>query len=1099
MNINKKLTTALVFVLAAGAGLSAQETGAINGVVSDAAGAPLPDVRVAISSPTLLGTRVLTTNARGEYRAPLLPVGYYTVSISKQGWVASRATNVRVNLGVAASQNFTMKPVTDVSATIDVVAESAGVAKTNTTTGVNFSAAQLESLPVVNRWFTGAADFAPGVTYSGGTFSMRGGPTQQTQYRINGIDIKDDYQGSMTHRGTLEDNIEDIQVVLSELHPRFGRALGGSINVITKSGSNSFSGSIRAMVSRPTWKGVDREDSYYGWEEGDDEVFNDTMSREYHITLNGPVVKDRLWFALATRLKPASANDYRVGRPWSSTGPAMFAVDGKNSLYDNGAYIVPDMGDPVNTILYNGPLGYSFSRLDAGKSYHQTSKTSFYEAKLTGLLSQNHTLELAYTREQEELGPRNPYGDDSSTMPRLATLGTQSEVTEFYGVNYRGIIGSNIFVEARYNKMATVVNWPKTDIPGNEAVLVNMGYTIAVAEYTQQARPFGNGINPLPETRGSSSGNFNVKWIADIAQGSHDFDFGFDFYESLHEMPAATGIGKYQVFVGGLYKKNNGGDNPYSDYLFPVANFVDFSFNGQSSAGTWGPAPAFRKFYGEDGPNKNPSYAFYANDNFTLNKHWNGMFGVRFQNSRVKNTDGSELANTNFISPRFQLKYDVNGDGAHVFGLTAARFGTDFQVAFSTNFVTKSDSKLVNYGWNANDYNLYDMNDSVGDTYGGKYGVRFVNYDALTNLSNYNTKVALSLSDVSATYRFLDDLSTPYMDEYTLSYRRQFSKGSSLSFTYANRVWKNQWIWVTEYADPFVVLIKDPSNSGLADSYRTRTDIGNSDFLKRDYQSLEVEFTARLNKFWTMGGSWTVSRLTGNDEGGDQNNYSFMDTSATAAYLNRSLLADRGITIDDVSPYGPLNNNQPQRGRLYAMVQMPVGKGNVSFSWSLRYDSAKSGNFTYSRSFAINGKGNVQDIPFPDGQENSLGPLNVPNRPTAWTYYYNQKRGQFWQGNDTYRCDFKTSFNIPLGLPGWGSRVQMIGDIMVNNLFNTSLTESIRHAFEPAAVGNNQGFRILNTYDYLPGVTNLYGQTHPGVANYWTSPRSIDFSLGLKF
>jgi hypothetical protein len=1027
---------------------------------------------------------VVTTNARGEYRAPLLPVGSYTISVSKQGYVGSRATNIRVSLGAAASQNFTLAPVSDVSTTVDIVAESAKVDKTNTNSGVNFSAAQLETLPVANRWFTGAADFAPGVTSSGGTFSMRGGPTQQTQYRINGIDIKDDYQGSMTHSGTLEDNIEDIQVVLSELHPRFGRALGGSINVITKSGSNTFSGSIRAMIERSTWSGVNRSDSYYGWELGDDEVFDDTISKEYHITLNGPIIKDRLWFALATRMEPGSAANFRMGIPWPTTDLPMLAVNGNNE--DPFDY-EPDLDDTVNTVLINGPAGYAFSRLDGGKSYTRKFTSSFYEAKLTGLFFQNHTLELAYTREEESLGPRNPYGEGSATMPRLATLGTQSEVTQFYGINYRGIIGSNIFVEARYNEMAADVNWPKTDIPGNEAVIVNMQrYPDGVAEWVNQSRPFGNGINPMPETRGSSSGNLNVKWVTDIGKGSHDFDFGFDFYESLHQNPAATGLGYYQVFVGGIYKKVNGGDDPYKDYLFPVANHVRNGWYGQSTAGTWGPAPAFRKFLGFNGPNKNPSYALYANDKFTINKHWNGMFGVRFQNSRVKDTTGVELANTNFISPRFQLKYDVNGDGGHVFGLTGARFGTDFQVAFSTNFVTKGDSKYVTYAWTANPYNLYDESDPTG-----QYGVRFVDYDTLTDPKNY-TRV-LNYLDTSVVYRFLNDLTTPYMDEYTLSYRRQLTSGSNFSVTYANRVWKKQWIWKTEYTNDYVVGVQDPTGSGLPNQYRIRTDIGNSDFLERDYQSLEVEFTARLNKFWTLGGNWTISRLTGNDEGGDQNNYSFMDTSSTAAYLNRSLLAERGITVDDVSPYGPLTNNQPQRGRLYAMLQMPLGKGYVSFSWSLRYDSAHSGNFTYGRPFNINGKPVLADIPFPDGQASV-----VPNRPTAWTYYYNQKRGQFWQGNDTYRCDFKTSFNIPLGLPGWGSRVQMIGDIMVFNLFNTPLPSGIRHAFISTSVGNNQAFRIDAAHADLPGV-NVYGQTHPYLGSYTTSPRSINFSLGLKF
>jgi hypothetical protein len=258
-----------------------------------------------------------------------------------------------------------------------------------------------------------------------------------------------------------------------------------------------------------------------------------------------------------------------------------------------------------------------------------------------------------------------------------------------------------------------------------------------------------------------------------------------------------------------------------------------------------------------------------------------------------------------------------------------------------------------------------------------------------------------------------------------------------------------------------------------------------------------MEFTGRVNNYWTFGGSWTVSYLTGNDEGGDQNNYSFMDTSATDAHLHWSLRQSRGITRDDVSPYGALNNNAPQHGRLYALLQLPIGKGSVNFSWSLRYDSAKSGSFGYYRPYTAFGGQNVANIPYPDGQVGPTGPLNVAGRPTTWYNFYDSMRGQYKQGNDYYNCDFKTSFAVPMTIPGMGDRVQLIGELMVFNLFNHTQNTGLRFATINDTTNGMYAFAIDTEDGYQ--YDNGFGKTDPYFGSYWRYMRNFSFSVGLKF
>ena len=78
-------------------------------------------------------------------------------------------------------------------------------------------------------------------------------------YTIDGIDVKNDtgFQGDSAFGSTmfdaLPDSIEDMQVVQSQLNARYGRTNGGAINVVTKSGSNVFEGTIRSSIDRPSW------------------------------------------------------------------------------------------------------------------------------------------------------------------------------------------------------------------------------------------------------------------------------------------------------------------------------------------------------------------------------------------------------------------------------------------------------------------------------------------------------------------------------------------------------------------------------------------------------------------------------------------------------------------------------------------------------------------------------------------------------------------------------------------------------------------------------------------------------------------------------
>ncbi|MFZ1614180.1 MAG: carboxypeptidase-like regulatory domain-containing protein, partial [Holophaga sp.] len=111
MNMRNALPlSAIAMMLAGGITLTAQTTtGALRGQVTDDAGKPIAEARISLESPALFQTRVFTTDANGEYRALLLPVGNYTIKVSAPGKLGKTATNVRVGVGSNLSFPFTLK------------------------------------------------------------------------------------------------------------------------------------------------------------------------------------------------------------------------------------------------------------------------------------------------------------------------------------------------------------------------------------------------------------------------------------------------------------------------------------------------------------------------------------------------------------------------------------------------------------------------------------------------------------------------------------------------------------------------------------------------------------------------------------------------------------------------------------------------------------------------------------------------------------------------------------------------------------------------------------------------------------------------------
>ncbi len=1081
--------TSIVLGLAAGPVLLAQTTsGSLAGNVKSRTGGPIAGARVIITSKALFQPKTLTTDERGEWRALLLPPGEYDITAVKDGFVSSAAKQVRVGIGGSIRQDLSLTAIAEQSATVSVIAVAAsGVDKADTKAATNFSAEELGIIATSggDRGFNGALSVAPGVvseTPNGNVASIRGGMLSSTNYTVNGADIKDQVLGEVKGDWYVDDNIEDVQVVLSPLNARFGRAAGGSVNVVTKTGGNDFSGSIRANFSRQTWNA---ENSLFPVEETDD------LQRSWNMVLSGPILKDRLWFNVATIMKPESANGASFN--WGGIGwrdpRAVYAT--RIAALD--AVTATDLTTGVPLAGSRVPNGYVFGFPQAGATFSQVSKQTYIEAKITGAISQNHVVEYAFMRSSSTKTNADP-NDDLWHSVRVQTLGELETNRKVDTLTYRGALTNELFVEARYSGNETKLTKPQGDrkyAGGRAAVFQHgLGITDGVA-YTHAAQaaaganaygyqPFGPWVSPTPTRLRSASYNVDLKWIKAMGIGSHEFDFGLDGYSTKYDnnsnfQTSDLGSDNRQYVIGGYYQRAS---DP-TDLIFPVIAYAPNTNRVPEGAfGKWsmGLAPTMIQYTGPAGGTIDTEIqALYANDQWTINSHWSVMLGVRFETQKLTDSTGVQLAKTNAFSPRFQARYDVNGDSRNLFTFTAGEFQGDIPQGFAAAFATQPQSKGVYRGFNQIDGALLPTPGDPADN--GNFGVRFVDWATVYNPANYG--VLISAFDRSLTNIVDSKLKPPTMTEVTLGYSRSFESGSSVSITYVNRTWKDLMAIGQNYQPSEIVTITPDASYGI------KSHFFNSSDLKRRYNSLETAFNIRTKGIWSVNGSWTYSRLTGNDEGGDDptGNSSILQTNPTPLFYNNVFLKSVGVSSGVYAPDGRLLNDLTNRIRLGVTATIPLARGGVvTLSWMGHYADGKpfgsrDGNMP---TYALSGWG-MTDLTA--GSANTVVGAGAGGQTVAG---YLGGRRPFEQ-NGLGSVDFRVAFRIPVRL--W--RLQVFGDVTISNFFNHQ------------DVGYNQAFTTVFSSDPAAAPTLSSGNFGQPGANgdprLQMAPRTVAASLGLRF
>ncbi len=226
-------------------------TGVIEGIVYDQNGAVIPEATVLVKHKETGLERTSVTDEDGRYRAVLLPLGTYTVEVSKAGFGRLIRENIEVTVGRTINLALTLQPAT-ASETVTVTAEAPVVETTRAETATLVNERSVENLPTNGRDFVGFIKLAPTVSIvqgpDGAEITINGQKGIQNNISIDGADANNPFfgeqRGGQRPQFTISlESVKEFQVVTDGGSAEFGRSSGGFINVVTKSGTNEFHGS----------------------------------------------------------------------------------------------------------------------------------------------------------------------------------------------------------------------------------------------------------------------------------------------------------------------------------------------------------------------------------------------------------------------------------------------------------------------------------------------------------------------------------------------------------------------------------------------------------------------------------------------------------------------------------------------------------------------------------------------------------------------------------------------------------------------------------------------------------------------------------------
>src|SRR5436309_6392850 len=243
-------TLLVVFALSVVPAFSQVTTGELTGRVVDSQGAAVPGATITAVHKATGFSRAVMTDSVGVFTIAQLPPGVYDVTVEKQGFSKALVQDFELNVGTRPTVNVELKPGA-ITQEVTVTGAVPLIETTASEIGGVVTPSEVQNLPLLNRTFANLSAVMPEARPAGsfdptkarvGNIAMNGGDGRQLDVNVDGGDDKDNVVGGLLQNFAYE-SIQEFEVLQHRWSAESGRAVGGVINVVTKSGTNDVHGS----------------------------------------------------------------------------------------------------------------------------------------------------------------------------------------------------------------------------------------------------------------------------------------------------------------------------------------------------------------------------------------------------------------------------------------------------------------------------------------------------------------------------------------------------------------------------------------------------------------------------------------------------------------------------------------------------------------------------------------------------------------------------------------------------------------------------------------------------------------------------------------
>lgn len=877
-------------LLALGNAFGQTTTGDILGTVADNTGAVITAAKVVVRNIDTGIAREVVTSDDGTYRVPLLPPGSYEVTVEKQGFARYVQRPITLRLNQQAQINVDMQ-VAATSEVVNVTTDAPLINTTNAEVSTNFDTKRIAEVPFSpNRNIINLALNVPGVSQlsqgqssfaaggNGGTetgatsFSVNGMRTRSNNFMLDGQDVNDPSVSGLGQGINNQDIVAEFRVITNQFNAEYGRAAGSVVNIITKSGSNDFHGSLFWFHNNNHLNSRNNLDEAQGLTNPVFQKAPYRVENQFGGTFGGRIVRDKTFF-FGSLLR---WTDRRLGSGSSISGVPTEA--GRQILQS-----IAGSQQTVRALLENLPAAQTSTGQTATFTF-QGREGVVPLGSLTGSASQrfdnwqpsgriDHRLS-----EKHMLGGRYLYddgtvaGNGQATPPGLTnTVPTRRQSAMSY---LNSTFSPTLFNELRlgYTRFAQVTNASNPEIAERiPSIEVNeLGLVGFNAASTRTG--IGLAVN-LPQFRRNNIYQIadNISWI----RGGHTLKAGIDFrYTDLVSLFLPTIRGRL------VYENLN-------------ALVNDTIQSAQINTPLPGGETLFYARWKD--------YFFFVQDEWRVSSRLTLNYGIRYESF------GDALSRLQTLNQR--ILRNANGNAAFDFGRWpggdhnnwAPRFGFNYRVTDGTvirgGYARTYDYSFLNIGLNIFSAFPFVISSSpAAGTVGG--------FQVLENL-RLNPVIPANPLSLTRT-NITSDFRSPVAEQLSFNVQRQLGKDWAATVGWVGT--KGTGLFQTLDGNPNVPIPNAPATTRVDPSrgvIRTRANAASS-----IYHSLQTQLEKRYGNGFVGSAAYTWS--------------SFIDNASEV--FNASVSGEVAVPQDSfnrANDRGRSTYDRPHRFTLTAVYELP--------------------------------------------------------------------------------------------------------------------------------------------------------------------------------